>query len=74
MNLKNRLKCHISNRSSSDKQTKSSPVINVEDLQKAESEIIQMVQEKEFPEEMKILRSLQKKDPNRKETVKIRRT
>jgi hypothetical protein len=31
-----------------------------------------MVQEKEFPEEMKILRSLQKKDPNRKETVKIK--
>ncbi|CAB4033136.1 uncharacterized protein LOC110985605, partial [Paramuricea clavata] len=72
MNLKNRLKCRISNRSSSDKQTKSSPVINVEDLQRAESEIIQMVQEKEFPEEMKILRSLQKKDPNRKETVKIK--
>jgi hypothetical protein len=72
MNLKNRLKFRISNRSSSDKQTKSSPVINVEDLQKAESEIIQMVQEKEFPEEMKILRSLQKKDPNRKETVKIK--
>jgi hypothetical protein len=71
-NLKNRLKCRISDRNSSNIQTKNSMQVNVEDLQKAELEIIRMIQEKEFSEEIKTLRSLQKKDPKREDTVKIK--
>ncbi len=71
-NLKGRLKCRISDRNSSNIQTKNSVQVNVEDLQKAELEIIRMIQEKEFSQEIKTLCSLQKKDPKCEDTVKIK--
>ena len=71
-NLKNRLKCRISDPSSSDKRAKNAVNINVEDLQKAELQITRMVQEREFAEKIKTLGSLQKKDPKREDKVKIK--
>ena len=71
-NLKNRLKSRIPDPGSSDRRTKDAVKINVEDLQKAELQIIRIVQEREFAEEIKTLRSLQKNDPKREDEVKIK--
>ena len=56
-NLKNRLKCPISDPSSSDRRAKNVVNINVEDIQKAELQIIRMVKIGNLPE-IKTLRSL----------------
>jgi hypothetical protein len=71
-NLKNRLKQRVRNRDNPEETTTSKQRIDVEDLQSAELEIIRMVQEQEFCEEMKILRSLQGENADRKKKATIK--
>ena len=67
-----RLKRCITDCHSPNIQAKNLVEVNIEDLQKAESDTIRTVQEKEFSQEIKTLHSLQKKDPKCKDAVKIK--
>ena len=57
-NFKNRLKQRILNQNAPAEPRTAKQKINVEDLQSAELEIIRIVQEIEFSEEIEVLRSL----------------
>lgn len=70
--LKNRLKRRACNRNSLNEQTANTQEVNVDDLRQSENLIIRLVQEREFPEEMKILRSLQREEPTRKEMTELK--